>query len=61
MLEAVDHRPDARLSPTWRCTACGRFHLYPERRSNPRECRSCGPAQLVPASIQLSFWRLMDG
>jgi hypothetical protein len=61
MLAPVDHRLDSRLSETWRCTSCGRFHLYPQRRSNPRECRSCGHAQLVPATVHLSFWRLMDG
>jgi hypothetical protein len=57
----MDARPDSRLSQAWRCTSCGRFYVYPRHRQNPGECQSCGRARLVPTSVNLSFWRLMDG
>jgi hypothetical protein len=48
------------ISRTWRCTSCGRFVQFAHVRTNPRECHSCGRAQLVPAAIHLSFLRLLD-
>jgi hypothetical protein len=57
----MDARLDSRLSQAWRCTACGRFFVFTRQRRNPRECQACGPTQLVPASPNLSFWRLVDG
>jgi hypothetical protein len=57
---AMDHHLDSRLSQTWRCPACGRFYLLPQHRSQPRACNACGRAHLVRASVNLSFWRLLD-
>jgi ribosomal protein S14 len=43
-----------------RCAACGRFFSFPGWSRTPRECAVCGSHALVPATPNLSFWRLLS-